>query len=108
MATVFSYKTRGNSRPENKPKVYFTCHPEDFNRYFEDICKDIHEANDCVIFYTEDMTSSLTDENTLVDLERMSLFVIPVTYKLLTTPNRTMDFDFRFAQEKHIPVLPLM
>ena len=106
--SVFSYKTRGNSRPDNKPKVYFTCHPEDFDSYFDGVCKDIHEANDCVIFYTEDMNSSFTDENTLVDLERMSLFVIPVTFKLLTTPNRAMDFDYKFAQEKNIPVLPLM
>lgn len=34
---VFSYKTRGNSSPKNKPKVYFTCHPDDFERFFEKI-----------------------------------------------------------------------
>ncbi len=106
--TVFSYKTRGGSTPNNKPKVYFTCHPDDFARYFKDVSHDILEAVDCCIFYTEDLDEALSDENTLVDLERMHLFVIPVTFKLLTTANRAMDFDFRFAKEKHIPILPLL
>ena len=96
--SVFSYKTRGGASPENKPKVYFTCHPEDFEKYFDYVCNDIFESQDCVIFYTEDMNSDLSDDNTLVDLERMSLFVMPVTFKLLTADNRALRFDFRFAQ----------
>ena len=106
--SAFKYKTRGGASPENKPKVYFACHPEDFDRYFESVCSDIFETQDCVIFFTEDMNAKLNDENTLVDLERMNLYVIPVTFRLLTTDNRAMNFDYRFAQEKHIPVLPLM
>lgn len=108
MDNVFSYRTRGNSSPENKSKVYFTCHPNDFERCFDQICNDILDVNDCVIFYREDMGSFDSDENTYIDLERMSLFVIPVTLDLLTTHNRALDFDYRFAQEKNIPVLPLM
>ena len=38
----------------------------------------------------------------------MNLFVIPVTFRLLSTPNRTMSIDLRFAKENHIPVLPIM
>ena len=106
--SVFKYITKGDSSPENKPKVYFTCHPSDFSTCFEKICNDIFESQDCVIFYTEDMDMALDDPNIHVDLERMSLFVIPVTYKLLSTGNRAMNFDFRFAQRKNIPVLPLM
>ena len=97
-----------NSSPKDKPRVYFTCHPEDFERYFEKICEDIFKTHDCAIYYTEDMTADISNENNLVDLERMNLFVIPVTFRMLSQPNRAMDSDFRFAMEKHIPVLPMM
>jgi hypothetical protein len=33
---------------------------------------------------------------------------MPVTTKLLTTENAALDAEFRFAIERHIPVLPLM
>ena len=105
---VFSYKTNGGSSPENKPKVYLTCHPADFDRFNDSICKDLFDFSNCAVFYTEDMEADLNNENSLIDLERMNLFVIPVTYRLLTEPNRAIDFDLKFAKEKHIPVLPLM
>ena len=104
----FLYKTKGGASPEGKPKVYFTCHPDDFDSYFKKICEDIFKTHDCAIYYTGDMTAALTDENNLVDLERMNLFVIPVTLRLLSQPNRAMDSDFRFAMDKHIPILPFM
>ena len=106
--TVFSYRTRGGSSPENKPKVFFTCHPDDLSACFDSICNDILESHDCAIFYTKDMSVSLSDPNVQIVLERMNLFVIPVTYILLSTDNRAMDVDFRFAQNKNIPVLPLL
>lgn len=106
--SVFLFKTRDGSSPENKPKVYFTCHPDDYNLYFDMVCNDIFESQDCAIYYTADMTCELSDPNTHVDLERMHLFVIPITYKLLTTSNRALEFDFRFAQRKNISVLPLI
>jgi hypothetical protein len=37
---ALSYKTRGNSSPQGKPKVYFACHPDDFS-LFEAISDDI-------------------------------------------------------------------
>ena len=50
-----------------KPRVYFTCHPADFNRSFygderscfNRICDDIlfFRQVDCVIYYTSDMSS---------------------------------------------------
>ncbi len=105
---LFSFKTRGGSIPDNKPKVFFTCHPDDFNRYFESVSNDILGVVDCAVYYTEDMNADLSDLNTLVCLERMNLFVIPVTLNLLTRPNRAMEFNYRFALKKHIPVLPLL
>ena len=33
----FKYKTIGNVYPQGKPKVYFSSHPDDFERYFDTI-----------------------------------------------------------------------
>ena len=54
MAT-FLYKTRDGSLPERKPRVYFTCHPDDFSKHFDNICTYIFKTHDCAIFYSEDM-----------------------------------------------------
>ncbi len=91
-----------------KPRVYFTCHPEDFEKYFDEICEHILRSNNCAIYYAEDMSASYQDEDWRNDLEQMNLFVIPVTFLLLRGGNRALDIDLHFAVENHIPVLPLM
>ncbi len=103
-----SVKTRGNSDPSGKPRVYFTCHPDDFENSFDKICDDILKNHDCAVYYTNDMTSPLPEEYRDTVLGRMNLFVVPITFKLLKKPNRAMDSDIVFALEKHIPVLPIM
>ncbi len=93
---------------DKKPRVWFSCHPEDFSEYFKKICDDIFKSHDCAIYYTEDMTAAIDEANLETDLGRNNLFVIPVTFKLLSTPNRTMDVDLPYAKKEHIPVLPIM
>ena len=101
-------KTAGGASAQGKPRVYFTCHPDDFSRSFDKVCEKLFDAQDCAVYYTPDMDFIIPEENRATDMERMNLFVIPVSLKLLTTPNRAMDFDFKYALEKHIPVLPIM
>ena len=103
-------KTRGGSNPSGKRKVYFTCHPKDFDLYFDKVCDDIFKTQDCAIYYTPDMTAPLPEQYLESDIGQMSLFVMPVTFRLLTENSRAMDFDFAFAtSEKHlIPVLPIV
>ncbi|MBR2986653.1 MAG: tetratricopeptide repeat protein [Clostridia bacterium] len=101
----FSYKTRGNSSPQGKSKVYFACHPEDFH-LFEAISDEILREVNCAVFYH---TQPITDEEAhLRDLAEMNLIVIPITKKFLTTPSAARDIEFPFSQQNHIPVLPLM
>ncbi len=103
----FSYKTRANSSPERKPRIYFCCHPEDFGRYFEPITDEILQKTDSAIFYCQ--TSDVErNEDFLFQLSQMQLFVMPVTARLLTEKNPTLEIDFAYAMENHIPVLPLM
>lgn len=106
----FKVRTRGNSDPQGKQRVYFTCHPEDFDLYFDDICQDIFGVRDidCAIYYTEDLMGYLDRTNTVFDLGLMNLFVVPVTKKLLLEPNRAMQVDIAFAKRNNIPILPFM
>ena len=102
-----NYKTRGNSNPQGKPRIYFCCHPEDFNLFFETVSEEILALQNCTIWYTED-PAALRDEDFLADLREMQLFVMPVTAKLLCTENPARSKEFSFAMDNHIPVLPLM
>lgn len=104
----FKVRTRGDSAPKGKPRVYFTCHQEDFDKYFDRICEDIFKTHDCAIYYTEDMTAALDETNISVDLHVMNLFLVPVTLKLLAEDNRAMQVDIAYAKERHIPILPFM
>ena len=105
---VFKLETKNKVDIDKKPRVYFTCHPEDFKKHFKKVCDDIFKTHDCAIYYTEDMTEVIAEDEKAVDLGRNNLFVVPVTFKLLTTLNRAMDADIPYALEKHIPILPIL
>ena len=47
-------RTMGNASPQGKSRVYFSCHPEDREKYFDITCEQILSVNDCAIYYTED------------------------------------------------------
>jgi len=102
------FKTKGNAAPGGKPRVYFTCHPADFEKYFDKICDDIFATHQCAIYYTVDMTEAIPQADWETDLGSNNLFVVPVTFQLLTEPNRAMDQDIPYAIREHIPVLPFM
>ncbi|MBR6825568.1 MAG: hypothetical protein IKM59_03370, partial [Oscillospiraceae bacterium] len=104
----FMVETKNRVNIGKKPRVYFTCHPEDFETCFPKICKDLFRTHDCAVYYTEDMTEKLPEADRETDLGRSNLFVVPVTLKLLTTPNRAMDEDLPYAKEAHIPILPII
>ena len=104
----FSVRTKGNADPHGRARVYFTCHPEDFDRYFDKICEDVFLTQDCAIYYTENMSEALDESNIDIDLGRMSLFLVPVTFKLMNEKNRAMAVDIAFAKKKNITILPFM
>jgi len=105
---MLQYKTRGGASPQGRPRVYFSCHPGDFASFFPSLSEELLETQkNCALWY-DDAPDEPHDEQFLADLGQMQLFVMPVTYRLLTTPSRAMDVEFPFAIEHHIPVLPLM
>ena len=44
-----SYRTRNQTNPVGKPRVYFCCHPADQARFLEPICAEILKKQDCAI-----------------------------------------------------------
>ena len=100
-------KTRGDTGPQGKPRVYFCCHPADFSLYFEEICADLLTRQNCAVFYPEGGTA-VYDGALLADLAQVQLFVMPVTARLLTGDDPALTVAFPFAVAHHIPVLPLM
>lgn len=101
-----SHKTLRGADPTGKPRVYFCCHPEDFNKYFESVSDEILAKQNCAIWYAKEV--AVRDEDFFENLRQMQLFVMPVTTNLLCTENEALDTEFKFAMESHIPVLPLM
>ncbi len=104
----YSYLTRNNTNPQGKPKVYLTAHPADLKLYLKSIGDEILRVLNCAIYYLEGEGSSKDRVEYEFDLMSMRLLVIPVTNRLLTTPNRAMDVDVPFATSHNIPILPIM
>lgn len=102
------YKTRGSSEPGGKPRVYFSCHPRDFDTAFPLIAGDILEHVSCAIWYDTDL-SVYPDRDDLEDiLKEVQLVVLAVTSTFLHEENRARNLDLPLALENHIPVLPIM
>ncbi len=104
----FKVRTKGGATAQGRPRVYFTCHPTDFDKYFDKICEDVFKTHDCAIYYTADMTEPLDDTNISVDLGRMNLYLVPVTFRLMSEENRAMQVDIAYAKEHNIPIIPFM
>ena len=101
-------KTKGNASPQGKPRVYFCAHFDDYAPYFEKVCGQIFQTQNCAVYYKENPSSVFEDEELQTELSQVQLFVIPVTSKFLRQENAAREQEFRFAIENRIPVLPLM
>ena len=104
--TKLIYRTQGNSDPRRKPKVYFSCHPDDFDK-FEAVCEDIFKTHNVAVFYKENMADELPEETRATDLGSMNLFIFPVTFRFLNEQSKALN-DLAFAKKEHRPILPIM
>lgn len=103
-----TYKSWGDALPIEMPKLFFTCCPGDFSKYFDFVCENVFRSSHCAIYHTTEENAEIPQEARQLDILGMNLFIIPVTLSLLTTNNRAIDEDLPFAQKNHIPVLPIM
>lgn len=103
MSQLISITKRGSS-PQWKARVYFCAHPEDHKKYLYEVSREILDLQSCAIWHLEDAYGEIDTD----DLTDMQLFVVPVTKKLLTTPNRALDIEMPFATERRISILPII
>lgn len=99
-------KTANKINIHDKPKVLFVSHPSDFVRYFELLSSEILSSKDCAIYYYENGAEDLSEDWQRILLE-INLIVIPITDRFLSEQNMAAEI-YSYAQEKNIPVLPIM
>ena len=109
------YVTREMDDPRGRPKVYFSCHPADFDMAFSLVSEDVLQRANCAVWYDPQLSAGGqrigSDEERkeyLATLDGMQLMVLAVTSRFLSEPSRARDLDMRHALEAHIPVLPIM
>lgn len=102
------YRTRGNSTPHGKPRIYMTGHPDDFKTYFSEYADLILQKNNSVIYYDENPDFPEPADSFHDHLFQMQLIVLLVTSKLLLCENFAMKEVFPYAIKNNIPVLPLL
>jgi len=110
-----SYITREMGDPRGRPKVFFSCHPDDFADAFALVTEDVLQQANCVIWYDADMgqmagapVADIGDTDIREVLGDMQLLALAVTSRFLEEPNRARDVELPYALERHIPVLPIM
>lgn len=102
------YRTRGESSPQGKPRVYYTGHPADAERYLEEIAEDILRRQNCAIYYDAEPEAAWDTEELRHEINEMQLMVIPVTSQFLYQSNRAREVELPLALELHVPVLPIL
>ena len=91
-------------------KVYFTCHKDDYDKYYERVCNDVfeHSDNNCII-YSKVNSADMVPEGELDFLDDINLVVVPVTLELLTDKEKNYALDeIEYAKRKNIIILPVM
>lgn len=102
-----TYKTRGGSSPQGKPRVWYTGHPAETGVFAGDIFADIFKTQNCAIYYDAEPNAAYDEDELLRELSQMQLFIIPITKRFLYQPSRAREVEFAYAASHHIPVLPL-
>ena len=102
------YKTRGMTKPQGKPRVYFACRQEDFETVFQPVSDDILRFANCSVWYADNQEEQADAGELSACLDEMQLVVLAVTSEMIHTPNRARDVILPYAYEHHIPILPIM
>ena len=104
-----AFHTRGQKNPKGLPRVFFACHPDDFELYFQKTVDMVDAFQDVAFFYEQNQkNNSMPWMDLSGRLSDMQLIIMPVSSRILFTENRAVREILPFATEKHIPVLPIM
>lgn len=84
------------------PRVYYIAHPEDAERYRDEIARDLRLVQDCEVFYDEGPVDSDALEGRL---SQMQLAVFVITASFLEDEICKKAFDD--AKRLNVPILPI-
>ncbi len=108
------YKTRGNSSPQGKPRVFVFYHQEDAvgkggnQSSFDLVCADILAAQNCAIYYESDWSRPTDEEDLISSLSEMQLLVMVIsTNFLFRNAPQTIRTIYNIAKTNHTPILPI-
>ena len=101
-------RTRGNSSPQGKIQIFFSCHPADFNQWFNVICEDVFKSQNCAIYYKSIIGEDLCERDLNSLLSEMKLFLVPITTNFLFEESISRNYEYGFALKMHIPVIPII
>lgn len=108
MEDFLEYKTRGQSEPYGKPRVFLCSLPED-RGYFEILTEKILSKQNCSIWYVKDAVNlNEASDDYIAAISQMQLVVIPVTNKLLSAHNTVTETVLPYCLANCIPVLPIV
>ncbi len=107
MSEYLPYRTVGQDDPKGHPWIFYSSHPADFEKYFDTVWKWLSGFQNIALFY-EPVEQFIPSEQIKAYIRNMQMVVIPVTTRLLQDDCRTIREILPFANEEHIPVLPLM
>jgi len=102
------YITPGMGDPRGKPKVYLSCHPDDFDPSVNLLAQDILRHAACAVWYDAEPAAPWDEEELLACLGGVQLMAFAVTSRFLRQPNRARDVELRCALRRHIPILPIL
>ena len=106
---MVQYLTRTGTLTGVMPKLYISCHPDDYELHFRTLCSDIFAVQEnCAIFYEDDPSADYSEEELQENLGEMRLLAVPVTQRLLMQQSRALDKEIPFAVRNSIPILPVL
>ena len=94
-------------REQGQAKIFFACHPDDFEDCFLEIINDIRQIRDVPIYYCRP-DQEISREELENELLFMNLVVVPVTSVLLNDWEPAETNGIGFALSNNISVLPIV
>lgn len=104
-------RTKGMITPDGKARVFFCCHPADFDTCFLQITDEIFSVHrDCAVWYRENQQPVFEEqfENLKFELRDMQLVVFPVTEAFLEEENFAREQILPYVKDRNIPILPVL
>lgn len=107
MAEIKRYPEVPGSKDRDKAQILFSCHPDDFDEWFEVIRDDICEAHeDSVIWYKDNMSEMPEEEKKDSFWDAMNLFVFLLSDNLLESSD-LVELEVEYARKNKVPILPI-